>query len=269
MKNLTGYVLVFACVMVVSTACNDDESPGEKQVITPDLFLRKIVKNGSTLFEFILDSEKKLIRLNSYNAVGGLSTYTLFEYDESGIREFRRYSGTLHSLMYRSVFTHDNTGRVSKADHYSTIIGDNVLHTVSTYTYDAAGRITKRETGEPSEQPHSADEFIYSANQLIWQRISNPEQDDEYIAEMKEYVSGNQSATNQWNNFSFLLYASGNYEYFLEMYEFSHRGRFWWSNGSLVLDTWTTAVDREYTGDYLTKQTLIQENLLENEPDEI
>jgi hypothetical protein len=268
MKSIR-YWLVLAGVALLLLACNDEPSDSQNVQVNPGPVLTRINQNGQPLLEFVYDLERRLIRTNYYSSNGSLSMYTIYEYGAGGIKESRRYSVTYHVMNYRIVFTNDNAGRAVSAVMYGLITNDSWLVTNTVYSYDETGRILGREVTKEGKGL-IGEEFAYSTNQITRQTILNPGEDDEYLQQTGEYVSGTQAMPTHWDAFVFLLYTGGNYDYVLEMFGTSNRARHWWSSGSLAIDTWTTATEQEYnSAGYPTRLTLIRENLLEDEPDEV
>lgn len=96
--------LYIVTTALLAISCNDDEIapvPEESSVV-----LTRISSNGFGVLEFSYDMKGRLYRLNSLNATSGeLVNYTLYEYDENGLVESRRYSADTHSLNQRTVVT--------------------------------------------------------------------------------------------------------------------------------------------------------------------
>src|SRR5918995_1783359 len=99
MKRLIYSLSIVAFAVVMS--CNDDNE------VTRDLLLTKVIKDGVTNVELFYDLERRMTRSNVY-AAGDLSLYMLYEYNEHGIAEARRYYGEDHELELKAVFALDN-----------------------------------------------------------------------------------------------------------------------------------------------------------------
>src|SRR5690606_39318632 len=83
---------ITACLFIVLVSCNDDD-PAPVQ--TDDALLTRISADGITELELFYDIHKNVYRLEHYSG-GNLSSYTLYDYDEKGLKESRRYNAANH-----------------------------------------------------------------------------------------------------------------------------------------------------------------------------
>jgi hypothetical protein len=132
-------------VIVFAVSCKKDGSGSGSS----NALLSKVFREGLLEREYIYDTDRKLVRLNSYLAGGGvsnLSIYYLYEYDDDGrLSEVRHFSKD-HSPTTRRVFSYSAAGKVSRVDEATIFTGSDdldVMDYFEVYDYNAAGQLTK------------------------------------------------------------------------------------------------------------------------------
>lgn len=240
----TGIKLyLIGCFAIAFAACKDNEvAPVE----TEEALLTKISTNGSVDYEFFYDADKRLYRLNFY--VGEtISGYSLYEYNENGIHELRRYLAYDNSLTYRMVFTLDNSGRMIKGDHYYPPNTDKI-ESFSEFEYNTSGQLISIEFREIGNPVYSLEEFSYDGegNLITVQKTINPNLFSEHISSRTDYTPGSQPPPDQWKNFIFILYLSGHRAPIREMFNTAIIDKVWNSDQEPISELYTEASGHEY-----------------------
>jgi len=191
-------------VALLATSCNgDDIAPSNE---TDSALLTRISRNGLTQYEFFYDVRKRLYRQNIYYG-GNIATYSLYEYDENGIKEMRRYIADDHSLIIRIVFTHDNFGRVIKADDYKWPEYDEDINITTEFEYDVSGRLIALDYIKVGEPTLYREEYEYDdkGSLITRRRTQNPNQADAYLQFEYNFTPTTQPLPNSWNDYAFIL----------------------------------------------------------------
>jgi YD repeat-containing protein len=195
--------LLILTVALLATPCNGDDITSSSA--RDSALVTRISRNGLTQYEFFYDIRKRIYRQNSYTG-GNFSTYTLYEYDDKGIKEMRRYIADDHSLIIRIVFTHDNLGRVIKADNYGWPEFADVTQS-SKFEYNASGRLLALDytkTGEPTDYREEY-EYDLQGNLITRRRTQNPNQAGEYFRFEYNFTPTTQPLPNSWKDYAFIL----------------------------------------------------------------
>src|SRR5688572_11603748 len=201
------YILTGALLAI---SCNDDEVapvPEESSAV-----LTRISRNGFAVLEFSYDMKGRLYRLNSLNATSGeLVNYTLFEYDENGLVESRRYSVDTHSLIQRTVVTVNDFGRITKAENYFSPDFFGEVFNYREYEYNVSGQLIAKRLAVDGEPLVWIEENTYDdkGNLIKLELIFNPTEKDESLGVVEEYVSRDQSIPNLWQDYVPILDLSG------------------------------------------------------------
>src|SRR5688572_21748944 len=185
------YILIAALSAI---SCNDDEVapvPEESSAV-----LTRISRNGFAVLEFFYDMRGRLYRLNSLNATSGeLVSYTLYEYDENGLVELRRYSADTHLLNQRTVVTVNSFGRITKAENYLSpdFFGEVVNY--REYEYNVSGQLIAKRLVVDGEPLVWIEKNTYDdkGNLVKLELTYNPTQKDESLGVVEEYVPRDQS----------------------------------------------------------------------------
>jgi len=221
---------VIISVAFFAISCNDDVAPVKE---TNDALVTRFSENGLTRLELFYDDEKRLYRLNSLY-LGNLITYTLYEYNEYGLKELRRYDGKDHSLDYRSVFTLDNFGRVVKSENYNLPDLFNETSSVDDFEYNSSNQLIVEQLRFSPTVVQSRYENTYNGDgQFIKQlRIIHPNQEEEYRA-LYEVTPGPQLIPLSWQDHLFILGLTGRADEIRRMFISNSSVKVWTSNGVL------------------------------------
>jgi len=265
MKNLIRYFFITACLAV--TSCHDDsDSP-----LTPEPLLTRIEENGVTALELIFDAERKLIRLNNFTE-GDYSSYTLFEYGSHGLEESRRYDADTDVLENKQQFTLDNQGRITSVENYGPLSNFKEVISKSTFTYDASGRVLRKQYIFENNVVYFLQDFTYDANDhlLKSQWTYEVHEPDEHIGAIDEYTPGTNSIYDHLNTFYLLLDTSGVETYILEMFNVRSHHTFFDGDGEIVNEYRLDASAQQFNSKgFLTAQVLTRHNLFKTEADVI
>jgi hypothetical protein len=158
MKKLLYFFVLLVSVVIQLISCKDDSN---EVVPATQLLLTKVVRDGVTELEFTYDTEKKLVRSDSYNFEGEWSSYTLYEYNDKGIAESRRYGADDHTLSARTTFSLDNFGRIHKSENYSYDSDFKKVYSEDVMTYDPSGRLTKGLHQIVGSSPNEKQKYTY------------------------------------------------------------------------------------------------------------
>ena len=253
--------LFFLSFALLSISCNDDDVAPVKE--TNDAFVTRISRDGLTSIELLYDVEKRLYRMNYYFQ-GSLSTYTLYEYNDDGLKESRRYDADDHSLTYRTVFTLDNFGRIIKGENYSKPDFLDEPASLSEFEYNASGQLTVKEFRSAGEPVYSREEYTYDAdgNLIKEQRTHYPNQEEEYLNSLSEYTPRDQSIPESWENYIFILGISGLDYYIRDMFISNFHYKGWGANGTLEFESTNETSGYVFDEDgNLTAQVVTRKNL--------
>jgi len=261
------YILTGALLAI---SCNDDEVapvPEESSSV-----LTRISRNGFAVLEFAYDMKGRLYRLNTLDATSGeLVSYTLYEYDENGLVELRRYSADTHSLNQRTVVTVNAFGRITKAENYLSpdFFGEVVNY--REYEYNVAGQLIAKRLAVDGEPIVWIEKNTYDdkGNLIKLELTYNPTQKDESLGVVEEYVPRDQSIPNLWQDYVRILDLSGVDREIMDMFNSNVRQTNWNKTGT------TSETRYEFSGHVfdddgnLTYQLITRKNILPENPDVI
>ena len=251
---------VMTLTVITTTSCKDDNEMAGVD-LKPDFLLRKISYNGTPRYEFIYDTEGRLIRLNNYGFFEG---YILYEYNKQGTIESRKYLASNEKLDDRILFKLDDQSRIIEIEDYTAQSDFEEVSARSTFEYDASGRLVSKLYGAPGQPALYLEEYTFdAANRLIqMQRTQHPDQAEEYVIFRDEFSPGNIPVYSHWNNLVLLLsafQADGN---IWEMFSQVIQRTTWDDDGEIVGSRRTETYDHEFNADgYLIKQKLSIEYL--------
>ncbi|WP_257666403.1 hypothetical protein [Parapedobacter tibetensis] len=264
MKRFLFFLCATAWVCGITNSCKKDTASP-----TPDKpLLVSISRNGITDFELTYDTDKKLIRLNYYFN-GTFSSYTLYEYDEKGIHETRRYNANNHALQYRNVYTLDNFGRLIKANNYSSADPDEV-NSINEYEYNVSDQLISEEFRIPGNPVYSRQEYAYDqqGNLTINERTLYPGGPGEYLTSRLTYTPGSTPFPVEWNSYLFLLFISGLDDRMRDMFNAGSGYTSWDNQGEISAEYEYTAAEQQYNSQgYPTSQVITRQDLLDDDPD--
>lgn len=267
MKRLFFLLCTVMCIFGITHSCKKDTvppTPGDKPLLTG------VSLNGITVFELAYDSDKRLNRLDYYFN-GAFSSYTLFEYDESGLRESRRYDADDHALEYRWVFTLDNFGRVIRSDNYSGPDPEEP-NSVSEFEYNTSDQLISQEFRIPGDPAYSLEEYAYGqqGSLITFDRTLHPGGPGEYLRFRAEYTPGDKPLPPEWKNYLFALGVTGSDSYVWDMFSSGSHNTSWNDEGEITGDNEYTASQQQYNSQgYLTSQVITRDDLLDDDPDEV
>lgn len=263
MRMSVTKLLAGACLILAFVSCSDDEvAPGE----TNDGVVTRISRDGVTDTELFYDIDRNLYRINYYFG-GVLDTYTIYDYDEKGIGESRRYNADDHSPEYRTVFTLDNFGRIIEAENYSSPDFDNVV-SISEFDYNTAGQLITREFRSAGEPVYYRREYTYDegGNLVKMQHTVHPGQLNEYVGFEYEYIPGDRPIPDQWEMYVIILSVQSLDDRIRTMFNAGTTTRLWNSDKELYSESSYTASGHEFDSDgNLTRQIITTKNLLDPE----
>jgi hypothetical protein len=248
-------------IALLSISCNDDVAPVKN---TNDALVTRVSENGLTRLELFYDDEKRLYRHDRFSS-GVLYTYTLYEYNENGLKEMRRYDADSHYLFFRSVFVLDNFGRVIKSENYGTPDLFDKAANFTEFEYNASGQLI-------AEQFRYGGNFLSryentydgDGNLIKQQRIAYPNQAGEYISALYELTPGPQLVPPSWQDYLFILGLSGHDDEIRYMFTFNHYVKTWDSDGLVTGEVNREMSGHEYDEDgNLIRLVTIRKNLLD------
>lgn len=251
---------ITACLFIVLVSCNDDD-PAPVQ--TDDALLTRISADGITELELFYDIHKNVYRLEHYSG-GNLSSYTLYDYDEKGLKESRRYNAANHELAYRTVFTLDNFGRVIKAENYSPPDFGS-LASVSEFSYNTSGQLVTREFSADLVSLYYRDVYTYDegGNLVSKVRTLYPDQTDERKGSQYDYTPGSMSIPDHWKLAVFLLNVSDLDQNVRFMFNSNINVKAWNADEELYLEVGYEASDHELGNDgEVNRLVLTRKNIL-------
>jgi hypothetical protein len=245
-------------LVILLVSCHDDEPQPSKQ-----LFPTKVLHDGIMQLGLVFDTQGKLIRLDHYNT-GAFAGYSIFEYDEHGVTETRRYGTYTKSMTSRSVFTLDDFGRISFFNIHSNY---SSVNTVVSFDYDPSGRLIKRQVRDIGEPVAFMVVYTYGDGELYQSsdKIYHPNQDNEYHLQT-EYTVGDTPVYEHWRELIMLLHSAGVAEEVMDMFYVGSRATFFGTDGEIAFDTEMSASDQTFNDQgYLTRQVLTYNDLIDNE----
>ena len=256
--------LFILSIALLSISCEDDDT-----TVAPEphnALLTRVSRNGNTTVELHYDVEKNLYRVDYYY-MGDPASYIIYEYDEKGLKELRKYEAIDLQPSYRIVFSLDNFGKAIKADHYFKPQLDQVKVTIE-YDYNSSGQLIAQDLGSPGEPLYSREEYTYDTNNKL-RRVEttyHPGQDEEYLGSVYEYTPGDHSIPDAWQNYLFPLTAFGFDETILDMFNITTHFKAWSSSGELEYESRSEMSEQVFDEENnLTRQVVTRKNLLELE----
>ena len=228
-------------IALLSMSCNSDDVAPAKE--TTDALITRVSINGLTTLELFYDDEKRLYRQDDFSS-GVLYSYTLYEYNEYGLKELRRYDAESHFLFFRAVFVLDNFERVIKSENYGGPELFDEAGSFNEFEYNNSGQLI-------AEQFRFGGNFLTryentydgDGNFIKQQRIVHPNQDGEYISALHELTPGPQLVPPSWEDYLFILGFTGHDDEIRYMFTSNYYVKAWGSNGVV-----TSEVDREMSG---------------------
>jgi len=262
--------LLILTVALLAIPCNGDHSgPFIENETTP---VARISRNGVTQYEFFYDVRKRLLRQNIYHG-GDIATYTLYEYNENGIEEMRRYTAHDNSLIIRIVFTIDNFGRVIKADDYKWPEYDEDINITTEFEYDVSGHLIALDYTKVGEPTLYREEYEYDlkGNLITRRRTQNPNQADEYLQFEYHFTPSRQPLPNAWKDYAFILGIPVFQDEIRNMFYSQVHAKQWNDENVLINETRLEFSGQAFDSDgNLTYQIITQKNLLRAEnPDNV
>jgi len=235
-------MLLFFSLSILSLSCNDDGvAPSSEPKKT---FVTRVSYNGLNELELFYDIKGKLSRVNYYNG-GALQTYTLYEYDEEGLKETRRFVEDDHSLSLRRIFTRDNFGRVIKAAYYSPpdFLDEPFGHMV--LEYNTSGQLIARKYTPIDEPTFYRDDFTYDdkGNIITDQRTFHPTDEEKSSGTKYEYTPGDRSIPAGWKDILLALEISDLGDYLRTMFN-SYAHQKTWNSDKVIVSEFSF----EYSG---------------------
>ena len=249
-----------------ATSCNDNEVTPLKE--TNEALVTRVSRNGITQLELLYDVDRKLYRMSEYYE-GSLLAYTIYEYDEGGLKELRRYIADDLSLDYRIVFTHDNFQRVIKGERYHSANTDQVA-TILTFEYDGEGLLKIMKLKIYQSLAHQ-DEYTYDdqGNEVTKVITYNPNQDHQFRAQY-DYTPGDETIPDEWKEYAFILDITGPGETLKNMFISKTRYRLWDTSDALVSETSFEVSGQEYSDDgNLIRQKITRKDITDPENPDI
>ncbi len=261
MKRIIYYVYVMTLTVITTTSCKDDNEVTGVDV-KPDFLLRRIGYNGTPRYEFIYDTEGRLIRL--YHSGFFSEGYTQYEYNKQGTIESRKYVASNEKLEDRISFKLDDQSRIVEIEDHTAQSDFEEVGARSTFDYDASGRLASKLYRIPGQPATYLEEYTFdAANRLIqMQRTSHPDEAGEYVIFRDEFTPGSIPVYSHWNNLVLLLSASQAEGSIWEMFSLAIQRTTWDDDGEIVASKRTETYDHEFNADgYLIRQNLSIEYL--------
>lgn len=260
MKMVAVKLFVIVCLILVLASCKDDEvTPGE----TNNALLTRISSDGITQMELFYDIDENLYRADNYFG-GALASYTIYDYNEMGIKESRRYDPEDHSLEYRRILTLDNFARIVKSENHS-LPDLSKVGSITELGYNTSGQLITDEFRLPGQAVYSLDEFGYDdqGNLITHTRTLYPGQDDEYLNSHYEYVPGIRPIPDHWRTYLLILGMSGSDESIRSMFYSGYAAKAWNSDQELYSELEFEVSGQEFDGDgNLRRQVITRKNIL-------
>jgi len=260
----------FVAIVLLSVSCNNEDVVPAKE--TSAALLTRISINGITFLEFLYDVEERLYRFNYYDQ-GTLAYYIIYEYIENGLKESRRYEADDHSLVYRTVFTLDNFGRVIKGENYGKSDFFDEVTSIGLFEYNGSDQLTVREFIDDGSSIYYREENTYdgTGNLITQQRTYYPNEDDQYIGSLFEFTPDSKLIPGSWDDYVFILELSSLDNYIRHMYMSNVHYKFWVSDDALWAEYNTAISGKEYDEDgNLTRQVTTRKSILGSQyPDNV
>ena len=262
--------LLFVSLALLSISCNDDDVTSSAKETNHELVTR-ISKNGITVLELFYDDEKRLYRHNSFSS-GTLHMYTLYEYNEHGLKELRRHYAVDNSVGFRTVFSLDNLGRIIKSESYS--LPDLFDQTIGIFNfeYNSSGQLTAMQYKISGYWLYYRDENTFSSdgNLIKLERLYHPNTEQEYIGARYEFTPATQLMPASWQDFVFTLSLSALDDEIWNMFTSNISFKSWTGNGVLNAEENTEMSGLEYDEDgNLIRLVTIKKNLLDPQEPEL
>lgn len=235
-KRVMKKIVFILLLSIVSASCNDDDVvPSEPK----NAFVTRISYNGMTELELSYDIQKRLSRVNYFNG-GVFQIYTLFEYDENGLREMRRYVAEDHTLFGRTVFTHDNLGRISKGANYSAPGFMDEIHSNTEFVYNTSGQLIARVLRPIGEPIFYRDDFTYDdkGNIITEQRTYDPTNEEESSGTRHEYIPGDKTIPDGWKDIVLILDTTGYSDYVRNIFNSNDHQTTWYED-KVIFSEWS------------------------------
>jgi len=266
--KMTLFFLSFA---LLSISCNDDDVAPAKG--TSDALLTRISKNGLTEIELSYDLDERLNRVDIYTS-GKYAGFNLYEYNETNLDELKRYDADDHALKTRTVFTHDNFGRIIKGENCAgPSFSTDQIATFIEFEFNNSGQLTAKESGLFGQPPLSREEYTYDdKNNLAGlRRILFPNQEGEYLAIEIDYTPTEQSIPDHWQNYVFILGLTAFDDSIVAMFNVNTRQKTWSVSHVLISEDLTETTDHVFDADgNLIRQIITKRNVLHPEnPEEV
>src|SRR5688572_11970921 len=263
--------LFFISFALLSLSCNDDDVAPAKE--PSDALLTRISKNGLTEIELSYDLDERLNRVDIY-ASGNYSAFILYEYNEANLDELKRYDADDHALKSRTVYTHDNFGRIIKGENCAAPnFSTDQIATFVDFEFDGSGQLAVKEFGWPGQPTISREEYNYDdkKNLIRLRRILSPNQEDEYLAIEIVYTPAEQSIPDHWQNYVFILGLSAFDDRIIEMFNVNLRQKTWSVNHAPTSEYLIATSEHVFDADgNLIRQTITKKNVMHAEvPDEV
>jgi hypothetical protein len=242
-------------VIVFAVSCKKDGSGSGSS----NALLSKAFREGLLEREYIYDTDRKLVRLNSYLAGGGvsnLSIYYLYEYDDDGrLSEVRHFSKD-HSPTTRRVFSYSAAGKVSRVDEATIFTGSDdldVMDYFEVYDYNAAGQLTKMTRRLTNYTLHRYTDYTYDdkgylASEEDWYREDNG---DIVLKQKTEINPGSKPIPDHWKT---LLTTPTDFSFYYLFIPGMKYTSYWL--GPANVSDWTFINRQQNNKGFVEKQTL-------------
>ena len=262
--------LILISLALLSISCNDDDVAPTLE--KGDALLTRISKDGITQIELSYDLDERLHRVDIYTS-GKYSGFNLYEYNGINLEELKRYDTDDHTLKLRTVFTHDNFGRVIKGENCAApSFSTDQIATFTEFEFNNSGQLTAKQSGFYAQPASSREEYTYDdKNNLVGtRRILYPNEEGEYLAFELFYAPAEQSIPDHWKNYVFILGLTSFDDPVFEMFNVSLRQKIWSVNhtptGEYILESSGHVFDADGN---LARQIITKRNVLHPEvPDE-
>jgi len=268
--NKTLFLLALA---LLSLSCNDDDDVTPPAKETKDALVTRISRNSVQQIELNYDLDERLNRVDIYTS-GKYAGFNLYEYNATNLDELKRYDADDHALKTRTVFTHDNFGRIIKGENCAApSFSTDQIATFVDFEFNNSGQLTAKESGLFGQSPLSREEYTYDdKNNLIGlRRILYPNQEAEYLGIEFVYTPAEQSIPDHWQNYVFILGLTSFDDNIVEMFNVNTRQKTWSVNHVLTSEYLTETSERVFDADgNLTRQVITKRNVLHPEnPEEV
>jgi hypothetical protein len=224
----------------------------------------RISRDGITAYEFFYDIDKKLYRMD-FHFLGSLASYYLYDYNENGIKESRRYNADDHNLNYKTVFTLDNFGRIVKAENYSDTDSFEEVVSLAMFEYNGSGQLTQRRFSADGATIYNKEDYTYDTNGTLIKIIRTyyPNQAGEYVGSQYDFTPSERSIPVEWKEYLSILDMSSSAGIIREMFNSDTHYEAWNDEGETTFETQTSTAQHVFDEDgNLTGQQVTQKNLL-------